>query len=193
MDQRNRHAAVLEPPEPQESRGGALAAGVMDVIIVDDEPAGRRTLRELCRAEGDLEVVGEYGDGNSALEAVRSLRRSCCSSTSDGSAERHRRRPRGWIPSSHLAVFSPLRSLCAGVLRGVRRRLSSEPSIRSASQDAEPRAAAPLPMAPPRPPRPARRSAGGAGAQFPRESQGPAAPARRVDGHCTCWIPAASR
>ena len=46
----------------------------MDVIIVDDEPAGRRTLRELCRAEGDLEVVGEYGDGNSALEAVRSLR-----------------------------------------------------------------------------------------------------------------------
>jgi len=25
-------------------------------------------------AEGDLEVVGEYGDGNSALEAVRSLR-----------------------------------------------------------------------------------------------------------------------
>jgi two-component system LytT family response regulator len=46
----------------------------MDVIIVDDEPAGRRTLRELCRAEGDLEVVGEYGDGNSALEAIRSLR-----------------------------------------------------------------------------------------------------------------------
>lgn len=46
----------------------------MDVIIVDDEPAGRRTLRELCRSESDLAVVGEYGDGNSALEGIRTLR-----------------------------------------------------------------------------------------------------------------------
>jgi two-component system LytT family response regulator len=46
----------------------------MDVIIVDDEPAGRRTLRELCAAEGDLTVVGEYGEGNSALAAIRALR-----------------------------------------------------------------------------------------------------------------------
>jgi two-component system LytT family response regulator len=45
----------------------------VDVIIVDDEPAGRRTLRELCLAEGDLNVVGEFGDGNSALAAIRSL------------------------------------------------------------------------------------------------------------------------
>ncbi len=44
----------------------------MDVIIVDDEQAGRRTLRELCEAEGDLVVVGEYGDGTAALEAIRS-------------------------------------------------------------------------------------------------------------------------
>jgi two-component system LytT family response regulator len=43
----------------------------MNVIIVDDEPAGRRTLRELCAAEGDLTVVGEYGDGAAALEAIR--------------------------------------------------------------------------------------------------------------------------
>jgi two-component system LytT family response regulator len=46
----------------------------MDVIIVDDEPAGRRTLREYCNAEGDLRVVGEYGDGATALTAVRSQR-----------------------------------------------------------------------------------------------------------------------
>lgn len=44
---------------------------MMNVIIVDDEPAGRRTLREYCEAEGDLTVVGEYGDGAAALAAIR--------------------------------------------------------------------------------------------------------------------------
>src|ERR1700734_2227061 len=44
---------------------------MMDVIIVDDELAGRRTLREFCEAEGDLHVVGEYGDGVAALAAIR--------------------------------------------------------------------------------------------------------------------------
>jgi two-component system LytT family response regulator len=44
---------------------------MMDVIIVDDELAGRRTLREYCEAEGDLKVVGEYGDGETALAAIR--------------------------------------------------------------------------------------------------------------------------
>jgi len=45
----------------------------MDVIIVDDELAGRRTLRELCEAERDLRVVGEYGDGATALDAIRAM------------------------------------------------------------------------------------------------------------------------
>jgi two-component system LytT family response regulator len=45
---------------------------MMDVIIVDDEPAGRRTLREYCEAEADLRVVGEYGDAVAALAAIRS-------------------------------------------------------------------------------------------------------------------------
>jgi two-component system, LytTR family, response regulator len=44
---------------------------MMDVIIVDDEQAGRRTLREYCESEGDLRVVGEYGDGAAALAAIR--------------------------------------------------------------------------------------------------------------------------
>ncbi len=44
---------------------------MMDVIIVDDEQAGRRTLREYCEAEGDLRVVGEFGDGTAALAAIR--------------------------------------------------------------------------------------------------------------------------
>ncbi len=45
----------------------------MDVIIVDDEQAGRRTLREYCEAEDDLRVVGEFGDGAAALTAIRAL------------------------------------------------------------------------------------------------------------------------
>jgi two-component system, LytTR family, response regulator len=44
---------------------------MMDVIIVDDEPAARRTVRECCEREGDLNVVGEFGDGRAALEAIR--------------------------------------------------------------------------------------------------------------------------
>lgn len=43
----------------------------MKVIIVDDEPAGRRTLRECCAAEPDLEITGEYGDPREALAAIR--------------------------------------------------------------------------------------------------------------------------
>jgi two-component system, LytTR family, response regulator len=43
----------------------------MDVIIVDDEPAARRAVRECCEREPDLQVIGEYGDGRSALEAIR--------------------------------------------------------------------------------------------------------------------------
>ena len=42
----------------------------MQVIIVDDEPAARRTLRECCVREPDLQIAGEYGDGRSALAAI---------------------------------------------------------------------------------------------------------------------------
>jgi two-component system, LytTR family, response regulator len=47
---------------------------MMDVIIVDDEQAGRRALREYCEAEGDLRVIGEFGDGATALAAIRAQR-----------------------------------------------------------------------------------------------------------------------
>jgi two-component system LytT family response regulator len=43
----------------------------MDVMIVDDEPAARRTLRECCAAEADLTVIGEYADAHAALAAIR--------------------------------------------------------------------------------------------------------------------------
>lgn len=42
----------------------------MNVIIVDDEPAARRTVRECCERESDLRVVGEYGDPRTALQAI---------------------------------------------------------------------------------------------------------------------------
>ena len=42
----------------------------MRVVIVDDEPAARRMLRESCAREADIEVVGEFGDGRTALQAL---------------------------------------------------------------------------------------------------------------------------
>src|SRR5580693_8898616 len=65
------------------ARAARRAAGIgadaglsrmLDVIIVDDELAGRRTLREFCAAESDLNVIGEFGDGTAALAAIRELR-----------------------------------------------------------------------------------------------------------------------
>ncbi|HEV2703805.1 MAG TPA: LytTR family DNA-binding domain-containing protein [Steroidobacteraceae bacterium] len=43
---------------------------MMQVMIVDDEPAARRTLRECCGREPDLSIAGEFGDGRSALAAI---------------------------------------------------------------------------------------------------------------------------
>jgi two-component system LytT family response regulator len=42
----------------------------MDVVIVDDEPAARRSVRECCEREPDLRVIGEFGDPRAALEAI---------------------------------------------------------------------------------------------------------------------------
>jgi two-component system LytT family response regulator len=42
----------------------------MRAIIVDDEAAARRALRERCATEQDIEVVGEYADADSALTAL---------------------------------------------------------------------------------------------------------------------------
>lgn len=42
----------------------------MRAIIVDDEEAARKALRERCATEQDIEVVGEYADAESALTAL---------------------------------------------------------------------------------------------------------------------------
>lgn len=43
----------------------------LNVVIVDDELAARRTLRECCAREPDLNVLAEFGDSAEALEAIR--------------------------------------------------------------------------------------------------------------------------
>lgn len=44
---------------------------MLEVMIVDDEPAARRTLRVCCEREPDLKIIGEFADSKSALEAIR--------------------------------------------------------------------------------------------------------------------------
>ncbi len=45
----------------------------MRVLIVDDEPLARGKLKSLLAKEPDIEVVGEAGDGRSALDAIAAL------------------------------------------------------------------------------------------------------------------------
>jgi two-component system LytT family response regulator len=78
MDQRNQHAgnpriAARHPrgADRRQVTGEDAPRHMMNVIIVDDEAASRRTLHEYCDAENDLHVVGEFGDGTAALAAIR--------------------------------------------------------------------------------------------------------------------------
>ena len=43
------------------------------MLIVDDEPLGRRRVAGLVRKERGIEIVGMIGDGVSAVEAIREL------------------------------------------------------------------------------------------------------------------------
>lgn len=40
-------------------------------VVVDDEPIARRAIVRLLREDHDIELLGEYGDGASAVEAIR--------------------------------------------------------------------------------------------------------------------------
>jgi two-component system LytT family response regulator len=42
-------------------------------LIVDDEPLARAHLRSLLRDRGDVDVIGECGDGRSAIDQIRRL------------------------------------------------------------------------------------------------------------------------
>ncbi|WP_415909074.1 LytR/AlgR family response regulator transcription factor [Oleiharenicola sp. Vm1] len=43
-------------------------------LVVDDEKIARRMVRELLGADPEIQVVGEAGDGEAALEAMRTQR-----------------------------------------------------------------------------------------------------------------------
>jgi two-component system LytT family response regulator len=47
-----------------------LPSTTLTLMIVDDEPAARRILKECCEQEPDVRVVGEFGDGRQALAAI---------------------------------------------------------------------------------------------------------------------------
>jgi len=47
---------------------------VIRAFVVDDEPLARRGLHQLLAPHADVEIVGECGDGRSALDAIRALR-----------------------------------------------------------------------------------------------------------------------
>jgi two-component system LytT family response regulator len=44
------------------------------ILVVDDEPLGRRRLLDLLEHEADVEVVGTAADGEAAIEAIRTAR-----------------------------------------------------------------------------------------------------------------------
>ena len=50
---------------------GDVWDSAVNVIIVDDEPAARRALREYCANAPQLTVMGEFGDPRAALQAIR--------------------------------------------------------------------------------------------------------------------------
>jgi two-component system LytT family response regulator len=51
-----------------------MEPGAMRTLIVDDEPIARRVLREGLELLPGVEVVGEAGNGRSALEQIEKLR-----------------------------------------------------------------------------------------------------------------------
>jgi two-component system, LytTR family, response regulator len=50
--------------------GRQTNGATVKAIIVDDEVAARKALRERCATEQDVEVIGEYADAESALAAL---------------------------------------------------------------------------------------------------------------------------
>src|SRR5687767_12177174 len=50
-----------------------MIASRVRALVVDDEPVARSHLRALLEDRGDVQVIGECGDGVTAVERIRSL------------------------------------------------------------------------------------------------------------------------
>src|SRR5262249_26270813 len=48
--------------------------GMMRTLVIDDEPLAREKVLRHLASHGDVEIVGECGHGDSAVEAIRDLR-----------------------------------------------------------------------------------------------------------------------
>ena len=55
-------------PEPTGKREGAVR-----ILIADDHPLVRDTLKKLLALESDFEIVGQIGDGSEVLDTVRQI------------------------------------------------------------------------------------------------------------------------
>src|SRR6266404_3911978 len=104
----------------------------MEVMIVDDEPGARRSVRECCEREPDLKVVGEYGDPSAALEAIRQQAPQLLfldiqmDSMSGLALARVRRRHQAHGP---LDRRSALEALLEQLERGARVRAEAQPRV----------------------------------------------------------------
>ena len=67
-------AAQLAERQDELAAGPGRAAGVVRVLIVDDQVLVRTGFRMILEAEPDLEVVGEASDGLEAIEQARRLK-----------------------------------------------------------------------------------------------------------------------
>jgi DNA-binding NarL/FixJ family response regulator len=50
-----------------------MMCGMIRVLVVDDHAIVRRAFTRLLRLQPDIEVIGEAGDGNAAVEQSRAL------------------------------------------------------------------------------------------------------------------------
>jgi two-component system, LytTR family, response regulator len=58
-------------PRSTPAAGTPAAARPLRALIVDDEPLARARLRELLSAEADIDVIGECGNGDDAVDAIK--------------------------------------------------------------------------------------------------------------------------
>jgi DNA-binding NarL/FixJ family response regulator len=60
--------------EPSVSRGLAKKAGKTTILIADDHPLLRESLRNVLEKEADLEVIAEASDGEEAIKLATELK-----------------------------------------------------------------------------------------------------------------------
>jgi DNA-binding NarL/FixJ family response regulator len=68
-------AALAQPPQTAlAGPGDGSRGGKIGVLLVDDRQIVREGLASLLHAQPDIEIVGEAGDGQAAIELTRQLR-----------------------------------------------------------------------------------------------------------------------